>query len=196
MVTATRANYKADLDEADRFTLGQCRWTTKIQTREMISECVFSSKGDFAEAVPYLAAAIKIGKAPSCDFSYLATAQSLAGDNVAAEQTMAAAASLYPRSAFALTRYASLLRENGRDAESATQFARAVQVNRPAANTWWAMMNKGPRAASELAFKFKDDYTEVMNLQPQSSIYAVAAERDIRFPGGELQVSILTSNQR
>jgi tetratricopeptide (TPR) repeat protein len=135
----------------------------------------------YAEAVPFLREAIQIGRAGSADYSYLATAMALAGDNVGAERIMADATSLYTRSPFVLTRYAALLRDNNKSAESTAQLDRALSINKRAANTWWTMITEGPRAASDRAFRDKD-YSEIMDLQPQASIYAVKTERDIRFP--------------
>jgi O-antigen ligase len=138
--------------------------------------------GRYADAVPHLKESIKIGKARSTDFSFLATAQSLAGDDPGAEQTFAQAVALYPRSVFVLTRYAALLDANGEKAESQRQFERAARIDARAANTWWALINKGTQAASDLAFKNPDEHELVMNLVPYDAIYAVIAERDIRFP--------------
>lgn len=141
----------------------------------------------YGDAVPYLKDSIKIGKARSTDFSFLATAQVLSGDVPGAEKTFAEAAALYPRSVFVLTRYAALLDANDKTAESEQQFARAASINKRAATTWWALINKGTQAASDLAFKNPDEHEVVMNLTPYDAIYAVIAERDIRFPDERLK---------
>ena len=138
-------------------------------------------EGKYNQAAGFLEKSIRIGRARSCDFSYLATAQTLSGDNVAAEKTMAEAALLYPRSPFVLTRHAALLSESGRQAESEAEFERALLLNRRAANTWWTMINDGARTASELAFR-RNDFAEVMDLQPRAAMYAIVDERAIRFP--------------
>ena len=136
----------------------------------------------YDEAIPYLLRSIDIGRGTSTDFSYLASAQSLAGDNLSAEQTMARALKMYPRSPFVLTRYAALLQTNGKGNESVEYLERARSIDLKASNTWWAMINRGSRAASELGFK-NESFSAVMDLHPQPAIYAVLAERDIRFPG-------------
>lgn len=135
----------------------------------------------YSEAIPYLREAIKIGSASSTSFSYLASAHILAGDNFGAEATMKQAAGLYPRSVFVLTRYAVLLKENGKPHESEAVFARALSIDRPAANTWLAVITSGPNKASALAVNL-EDYNQVMELQPQTAIYAAVAERLIRYP--------------
>ncbi|QYO66205.1 O-antigen ligase family protein [Leptolyngbya sp. 7M] len=141
----------------------------------------FVEVGRYAEAVPHLEESLKIGKGRSSDHSYLATAQSLAGDNVGAERTFEIAVKMYPRSPFVLTRYAALLRINGKFEESEKQLARARAIDTEATNSWWAFINNGAKAASELAHK-RDDHLELMDLAPNDAIYAVLAERDIRFP--------------
>lgn len=143
----------------------------------------------FEDAIPYLEEAIRIGSAPSPDFSYLATAYSLSGKNAGAEKTMARAVELYPRSVFVLTRYASLLNTSGNFGKSQAILERAYSINKPAANTWLTFINSGAREASSQAYK-SSDYTQVMDLQPQSAIYAVLAEREIRFPEEKIKISI------
>jgi tetratricopeptide (TPR) repeat protein len=124
---------------------------------------------------------IQIGKAPSADFSYLASAQTLSGDYVGAEQTFAKAAALYPRSPFVLTRYAALLKLNGKQKEADGQLERAKTINLNQANTWWVMISESPQAATDLAL-WHHEYVPLMDLQPQTALYAVKAEREIRHP--------------
>jgi tetratricopeptide (TPR) repeat protein len=135
----------------------------------------------YQEAVPYLQSAITIGRAPSAEVSYLATAQFLGGDSAGAEATMESAARLYPQSPFVLTRYSTLLEQNGKPVESAAVFARALEIDARAANTWHALIVSGPKALSDLSVR-DSSYSSVMDLKPQSSIYAVVTERLIRFP--------------
>jgi tetratricopeptide (TPR) repeat protein len=139
-------------------------------------------EGRYSEAATYLQRSIDIGKARSPDYSYLATAQSLAGDLEGAVRTQADAVRMYPRSTFVITRYASVLDAAGQHEESAKQVARAQALNKRAANSWWSLMHSGGRVTSELAFKNKDDYMEVMDLKPFECIFAVVDERDILFP--------------
>ncbi|HYJ91374.1 MAG TPA: O-antigen ligase family protein [Pyrinomonadaceae bacterium] len=136
----------------------------------------------YSDAIPLLKESIRIGKAPSADYSYLATAQFLDGDMQGAESSLAEAATLYPRSPFILTRYAALLEVNGKTVAAEAELKRAQRINKRAANTWWVLINNGARAASELAFSNEKDYMKVMDLQPATSMYAVVAERYIRFP--------------
>ena len=138
-------------------------------------------KGRYTESAFFLADSIRIGKGRSADYSYLAGGQSLGGDTIAAEETFAEAAKMYPRSPFVLTRYAALLNANGKLAESEVELARARQINLNQANSWWAMINESPQAAADLAFQ-RTDYTPLMDLRPQMSMYALKAEIDIAHP--------------
>jgi tetratricopeptide (TPR) repeat protein len=142
----------------------------------------------YAEAVPQFRQSIQAQRATSPDFSYLATAQILAGDPAGAEQTIAEALRLYPLSTFMRARYAALLKENGKLRESDEQLQIALQINPKEANTWWTMMTEGARKASLSAAQ--NDYTTVMKLNPIPAIYAVVTEREIRFPDEKFKINL------
>jgi O-antigen ligase len=135
----------------------------------------------YREAIPYLESAIGIGRAPAAELSYLATAKTLSGDPTGAEATMKTASELYPRSPFVLTRYSTLLESNGKPAEAGTLFQRAREINEREANTWRAVIVSGPKALSEMAAR-DNAYMHIMQLKPESSIFAVVTERYIKFP--------------
>jgi Tfp pilus assembly protein PilF len=136
----------------------------------------------FSESAPWLENAIAIGKATSTDFSYLASAYTLGGDNRSAERTMARAVAMYPRSVFVLVRYGLLAQSNGdaEIAERALESARALDSR--SANSWIELITNGPLQTSELAFKDKDSYAPVMDLRPEQAMYAVLDEREILQP--------------
>jgi predicted Zn-dependent protease len=136
----------------------------------------------YAEAVPLLSEAIRMGDAPSVNFSFLASAQRLSGDDIVAEKTMEEARKLYPRSVFVLARYAYLLETNGKLSESAAVLERAKSFERREANTWWSFLNEGSNVAAAKALKNDADFKPLMDLKPLSAVYAVRAEREIRFP--------------
>jgi O-antigen ligase len=135
----------------------------------------------YKESIPYLESAISIGRAPSAELSYLATAKTLTGDPQGAEETMASALSLYPRSPFVLTRYATVLESNGKTAAAAEMFDRAVRIDERAARSWRLMIVGGPKSLGEMAAR-DAGYSTVMDLQPENSIYAVVTERLIMHP--------------
>ena len=93
-------------------TGGPCSWTVKNPSAPNSYGMRLFREQRFEESIPHLKAAIEIGFATSDSFSYLATAESLFGDSLGAERTMAKAAGLYPRSVFVLVRHGLLQREN------------------------------------------------------------------------------------
>ena len=141
----------------------------------------------YLEAIPYLRRSIDIGRATSTDYSYLATAQTLAGDDLGAESTFKEAAVMYPRSIFVLTRYSALLEVNGKYDEAEAQFQRAQAIDLASANAWKALITKGAKQASDLAQK-RTDHNAVMDLRPYQSIYAVIEERGIRHPDERVKI--------
>lgn len=182
VAATTRANSTADLNDATSLYKNAARLDPEDPLPHYYLGLRLIEAGEYGKAAPLLKESIRIGKAPSCDYSYLATAQSLAGDNAAAEQTFADAAVMYPRSTFVLARYAALLKSNNKNAESELQMQRARLINEREANGWLAFITKGSKFASDLAFQRPDKQTKVMDLLPSECIYAVLAERDIRYP--------------
>jgi tetratricopeptide (TPR) repeat protein len=142
--------------------------------------------GRYADAVPHYERAVKLGIATSPNLSYFSTVQLLAGDTAGAEATFAYGAKLYPQSVFVITRYAFLLKQNGKPQDAATQLERARMLDQPAAETWWTFMNDGPEQATD-NFEQNATLTEIMDLKPYRSIYAIKKERDIRFPGEKFE---------
>lgn len=181
VVVTTRANYTEDLEQASAlYRLGMNLDDENPDARNNFAMRLFQ-EDRFADSASLLQESIRIGRAQSVDFSYLASAQSLAGDDQSAERTMAAAVKLYPQSPFVLTRHAALLQAIGMKNASAREFGKAHAIDHRAANSWWLVINSGAKAATDNAFR-SSDYTPVMELQPQKSMYAVLDERYVRFP--------------
>lgn len=181
VVYTTKANHTNSLEEAEPNYLEAAALDHENPEPRYFLALRMVDKGRYAEAIPLLKDSIRIGKGSSADFSYLATAQTLQGDMAGAEATFAAAARLYPRSPFVLTRYAVLLKESGKAAESAAQYERAAAIDPRHARSWWVMLTDGPQAAADLAV-FNKDYVALMDLRPEPSMYAVRDEREIRHP--------------
>jgi hypothetical protein len=154
-------------------------------TRVAFGKHLFQDK-QFAEATRQFEQAAREGSAGSINLSYLASAQTLAGDPAAAETTFAYAAHLYPFSTFVRTRYAYLLQENGKTDESAAQLQIAQKINKPEANTWWTIMNEGTRQASLRASQDKN-FVTVSSLYPEAALQAILDEREIKYPGERLK---------
>lgn len=139
-----------------------------------------------AEAVPYFARTIALGLGTSSVYSYMATAQTLAGDAAAAENTFAEAVRLYPLSPFVRTRYAVLLQNNNRAEEARRQLIFAREINEKSANTWWSLMNSGLSETTRTAYA-NEKFVQVMDLKPPDSLAAVLTERSIKFPAEKVE---------
>lgn len=182
VAVANRANITRSLESSrPLYELAMKLDDENPDVRQSLGMRLFRSRR-YIDAIPQLESAMSIGRGASADFSYLATSYSLGGDDVGAERTMSTAVALYPRSPFVLTRYAAVLEKNGRAAEADELFARASEINSKAARTWQALINSGAKNLSELAARDSASYSQVMDLKPQSSIYAVVTERLIRYP--------------
>src|SRR5262249_28735739 len=93
-------------------------------------------KARSAEAAQYLQSAVVRGFNSSICFAYLAGAQSTAGDMVAAEQTLAQAVKIYPKSIFLLVRHSAALERIGRVVEAQAEFSKALTIDPRAARGW------------------------------------------------------------
>lgn len=187
VIITTNANYVEDLDEA--LPVYEQAIAIDDENPDAHSSAAYRllRAGRYDEATAHYRESINIGKGTSTEFSHLTTAQLLGGDGSGAEATLAEAALLYPRSPFVLTRYAVVLKENGKEAESRSQFDRALQINKRAANTWWTYITEGARAASEKA-NFDENYSAIMDVQPQSAIYAIGLERELKNPSEQIKM--------
>lgn len=136
----------------------------------------------FSEAIPFLSTSISMGLNSSTSYSYLASAQLLAGDSAGAEDTMRRAALIYPRSVFVLVRHSVLLNENGQESESATAFEKASGLNPRAAAAWRTLITEGADKVSRNATPSNSESMQVMDLLPRSAMFAVMSERLIRHP--------------
>lgn len=181
VIIATQANRQKDFESGDALFKAAAMFDDENPDCRRTLGMLLLKKKRYAEAIPWLEESIALGRGESTDFSYLASAFSLSGDDVAAEHTMAKAATLYPRSPFVLTRYGELLERNGKIDDSVAIFRKASAIDARAAATWRVMVTSGPKAVSDLAAR-DNSYLQVMELHPESSIYAVTTERYIRFP--------------
>lgn len=136
--------------------------------------------GRYPGAAAQFRRAIDLGRATSIDYSYLASAQVLAGDKPAAAATMAEAVRIYPFSTFVRTRYAVLLKETADTAGASAEFETAMKIDRRQAETWRNLIEDGAAAASRRSFA--DNLLPVMDLKPKNAIYAMLAEREVLHP--------------
>lgn len=140
-----------------------------------------------SEAVPQFRKTVEKGIATTAAYSYLATAQTLAGDTASAEQTMFEAVRIYPHSIFARMRYAALLERNGKTREAENQKAFALQINPPQARSWYLLITEGARVNTLTAFR-NEDFVTSMDLKPTNALYAILDERGLVNPEEKLQI--------
>jgi len=140
----------------------------------------FLDAGRPREAAIQLRRSIDLGRSTPSDYSYLATAFILAGDYAEARDALAEAVGVYPRSLFLRTRYSVVLAELGEHDGSVRQFEIAKFQNEPAARSWRNLVEFGADKAGRMAFEEK--LPALMELQPTPAVYAMVADRELRFP--------------
>lgn len=135
------------------------------------------------KAVPMLKNTIEKGLDASIVYSYLASAHAAAQNAEAAEETIAEAIKIYPRSVFLRVRYAALLEKRGDVFNSGEQLEIAHRLDDRQANGWQQFITKGAVAA---AINARNDEKTLPphELLPTSCMYAVLDEQSVenRFP--------------
>ena len=146
----------------------------------LLASLLFSGN-QYPEAASQYQAAIRKGLGTSATYSYLISAHALAGDDPAAIEVAAEALSVFPNSVFLLTRYAILLKQAGRGSEAEEHLAKARNINARQAETWLIVITQGSEKAAA-AGRNGTGVPLLVDLYPASGLYAVLAERQIRFP--------------
>jgi O-antigen ligase len=128
-----------------------------------------------SEAAPHLRYAVERGMNASVCYAYLAAAEAGSGDVRLAEQTMAEAVGVYPRSVFLRVRHAVALRAAGQMDAAEGEFRAALALDSRTARGWLALMNGGEDAAKMTAHQDKG-VAMPGELYPENCIFAVIAE--------------------
>ena len=139
------------------------------------------NEGLYRQSATQLQQAAVKGLNTTVCYSYLISAQFLASDYQAAEQTTAEAVKIFPYSVFMRVRYSSLLYELGKEKEGDQQFELAKQFDSRQAESWRLLISNGAMAISEKT-KTDKDIISVDKLNPNPAVYAILAERELRFP--------------
>lgn len=134
-----------------------------------------------SEAVLLLQTAMERGITATAAYSYLATAQILNGDMLAAETTMREAVKVYPRSTFARMRYAALLQKNGKEDLSVEQRRIALGFNERQARGWWNLITEGGTKAMFRA-RANENIMAPGGLKPENAVLAFLNERELVYP--------------
>ena len=193
-VYVSKAKHTRDLNHAERlFRIAGQLDDENADARYFHGMRLFREKR-FGEAAPLIRESIRLGRGRSVDYSHLASAWSLAGNDSAAERTMAEAVEMYPRSPFVLTRYSHVLSMNKKASEAERMLDIARQRHLGDANAWWILMTLGSDQASTAAVKYPDQYTSLMELRPLNALYAVRDERFARFPEERAKFELFGTN--
>lgn len=116
--------------------------------------------------------AIDTGANVSVSYYYLASSQSLSGDKIAAEKTLAEASEIFSHSIYVRTHYAILLEQNGKTDESVKQFEFAAKLDPRQAESWKVILEEDVLTATLKAQKDKDFITP-NDLTPANVVLAV-----------------------
>jgi O-antigen ligase len=141
-----------------------------------------------AEAVTHLRYAVAHGYNASVCYAYLTAAEAGANDLPAAEQTLAEAVRVYPRSAFLHVRHATALAEVGRTEDANAEYASALALNARVARGWRELICFGRKEADRAAFADKS-IALPGELVPENCIFAILDENDRRQPVAVLEES-------
>jgi tetratricopeptide (TPR) repeat protein len=133
------------------------------------------------EALPYMRRAMHDGLNSSVCFQYLASVEEAAGDLQGAEQTLAKAVKVYPRSVFLLVRHSVALERVKKDSEAETEFSRALAIDSPTAKGWRNLIVKDIDAALTAA-REDSDVAGPGELGPEAAVLAVLQENEIKNP--------------
>lgn len=139
--------------------------------------------GREGEAVPHLRYGVGRGFNASTCYAYLAGAEANAGDEAAAERTLAEAVRVYPRSVFLRARHAAALARAGRAGEAELEMAAALLLDSRAAHGWRRLIDEDIDAA--IAAARRDPWVVAVpgELEPEEAVFAVLKENERRFPG-------------
>ncbi len=135
----------------------------------------------YDEAIPHLRSAIDNGICTSTAYYDLAAAQLSANKSDDAEMTLAEAVGVYPRSVFARTAFASLLKQNGKPGKSKENLSIALKINEAAAKTWWMLNDEGIENITEARLRV-ENITRMSELSPQNGVYAVIDYQTAKNP--------------
>jgi Tfp pilus assembly protein PilF len=184
------AQSRANQQQAEQLYTSALRWNPFDASTHLDYGLWLYSEKRASEAVPHLSYALEHGMNASVCYAYLAAAEAVSNDPAAAEQTMARAVGVYPRSVFLRVRHATALRAAGRAEAAEQEFAVALSIDGRTARGWLELMSTGADAATVTAY---NDKSVAMpgELYPENCILVIAAEFEISR--SVLAASFLTS---
>lgn len=136
---------------------------------------------DFSNAARQFRLSIDKGVYPAAVYSYMISSHTLNNDLISARAAAEESIAVFPNSVFLQTRYADLLEKEGKNEEAANHYEIANKIDAKQAFTWKILIREGARPAAEAGRK-GNGVSLLVNLYPQDGMYAMLAERQVRFP--------------
>ena len=177
----------SEAEHEQNFEKAQSTFVKAIELDKANSAAYFSygitllNNKSYSKAAVELSKAIRNGIATSTAYSYLISSHSLASENEMANAVAADSVNHYPYSTFLRVRYGVLLDESGLTEEANAQFEIAQSIDASQSQTWKLFITQGPYRAAD-AGRAGIGVAKMSDLLPRDAVYAVMAERNIRFP--------------
>jgi O-antigen ligase len=134
-----------------------------------------SYEKDFSTAAQLYQLCIDQGLGVTITYSLLADALEKGGDLAGAERALGEAVRIFPRSIFTRVRYAVVLEQNGKFAESESEIRKASAMNIRQTNGWYTTITDGI-LAGHIRSRSDPDSAAPPELLPASAIYFYADE--------------------
>lgn len=130
------------------------------------------SKKRYREAIPYFRKTIDLGVGITLVYHYLARSQELSGDKLAAEKTLREALEIFPRSIYARTHYAVLLKQTGKTEKALIELDFAKRLDAKQTNSWLIILRESVLATT-LQSQKNDDVIAPDKLKPANVVLAI-----------------------
>lgn len=168
-----RSEHADDISEKSRLFESSISWNAENAGSYFSYSMALAARRESDPAAFALRRAIDLGLGTTPVYSLLARIYEDAGQFGPAEQTMAEAVDIFPRSVFARTRYALLLMKNGKAAQADRQFAIASDIDNRQAAGWRSIIEHGS-TATELKSLRDHDTAAPSELRPVTAVLQYA----------------------
>lgn len=169
VVTQARAQTTADATEAERLYQSALFWNPIDPATHFNYGLWLYEQGRTTEAAKHLRYATTRGVDTSVTYAFQSAAESEAGDAQTAQETLAYAVRVFPRSTMLRARHANALIETGNTQQAANEYATALSIDEPSARGWWTLIRSGKEAAA-LAAQHDAKITAPGELSPPEAV--------------------------
>ncbi len=169
VVTQARAQTTADATEAERLYQSALFWNPIDPATHFNYGLWLYEQGRATEAAKHLRYATQRGIDTSVTYAFQSAAESEAGEAQTAQETLAYAVRVFPRSTMLRARHASALIETGNTQQATNEYATALSIDEPSARGWWTLIRSGKEAAA-LAAQHDAKITAPGELSPPEAV--------------------------